>query len=240
MGKPIISQKRGKGSPTYTTPSFQFKGSNKMLSAGDAIILDFVHCRAHTAPLAVVESLETGETSLVVAAEGLKAGDVVNFGGEESAEAKRGSALMLKDIPEGSIIYNIERVPGDGGKFVRSSGVGAKLMTKTAEGIVVVLPSKKKKLFKPMCRAMLGTVAGSGRVDKPFLKAGKKFYAMKARNHLFPKTSAGAMNAVDHPFGNKRSSRKSKARVAPSNAPPGRKVGMVRAKRTGRKKGKGN
>ena len=59
---------------------------------------------------------------------------------------------------------------------------------------------------------------------------------MKAKNRLYPKVSGGSMNAVDHPFGNKRSSRKSHARVAPKNAPPGRKVGMIRARRTGRKK----
>jgi len=234
MGKPIISQKRGKGSPTYTAPSFRFKGSNRMLPEGDAMILDFLHCQAHSAPLAVVESFETGDRSLVVAAEGLKVGDVVNFGGAEDADAKTGHALKLADIPEGSMIYNIERLPGDGGKFVRSSGAGAKLLTKSPEGVVVIMPSKKKKIFKSSCRAMVGTVAGSGRVDKPFLKAGKKFHAMKAKNKLFPKTSAGAMNAVDHPFGGGRGKR-IKSKIAKRNAPPGRKVGHLRPKRTGYK-----
>ena len=61
---------------------------------------------------------------------------------------------------------------------------------------------------------------------------------MKAKNKLWPKVSGGSMNAVDHPFGNKRSSRKSKAKPTSRNAPPGRKVGMVGAKQTGRRKGK--
>ena len=97
------------------------------------------------------------------------------------------------------------------------------------------MPSKKQKQFNPRCRATIGVVAGSGRVEKPFLKAGTKFFKMKAKNKLWPKTSGGAMNAVDHPFGNKRTSRKSKARPAPRDAPPGRKVGMIRPRRTGRK-----
>ena len=59
---------------------------------------------------------------------------------------------------------------------------------------------------------------------------------MKARNKLYPIVSGSAQNAVDHPFGNKRSSRNSKARPTPKNAPPGRKVGMIGARRTGRKK----
>ena len=50
--------------------------------------------------------------------------------------------------------------------------------------------------------------------------------------------SGSAQNAVDHPFGNKRSSRKSKARPAPKNAPPGRNVGYIRPKRTGQSKSK--
>ena len=61
---------------------------------------------------------------------------------------------------------------------------------------------------------------------------------MKAKNKLWPKVSGGAQNAVDHPFGTSRSSRKSKARPCPRNAPPGRKVGALYAKRTGRKKRK--
>ena len=77
---------------------------------------------------------------------------------------------------------------------------------------------------------------GNVRLDKPFLTAGRKFFKMKATNKLWPRSSGAKMNAVDHPFGNKRSSRKSKARVAPKNAPPGRKAGMIRARRTGRKK----
>ena len=58
---------------------------------------------------------------------------------------------------------------------------------------------------------------------------------MKAKNKLWPIMSGSAQNAVDHPFGNKRTSRKSKAKPAPHNAPPGRNVGMIRPRRTGRK-----
>ena len=61
-------------------------------------------------------------------------------------------------------------------------------------------------------------------------------HMMRARNKLYPIISGGAQNAVDHPFGNKRSSRKAKARPAPRNAPPGRKVGLLRPRRTGKRK----
>ena len=67
------------------------------------------------------------------------------------------------------------------------------------------------------------------------MKAGKNYHIHKARNKLYPIVSGSAMNAVAHPFGNKRTSRKSNAKPAPRNAPPGRKVGHIRPKRTGRK-----
>jgi large subunit ribosomal protein L2 len=79
-------------------------------------------------------------------------------------------------------------------------------------------------------------VAGGGRTEKPFMRAGTRFFKMKAKNKLWPKIGGSAQNAVDHPFGNKRTSRKSKARPMSRNAPPGRKVGMIAARRTGRKK----
>ena len=109
-------------------------------------------------------------------------------------------------------------------------------MRKADNKITVLLPSKKKKIFNGGCRASIGVVAGGGRPDKPMLKAGNMHYKMKAKNKLYPIVSGGAMNAVDHPFGNARSSRKSKAKPVSKNAPPGRKVGMVGARRTGRRK----
>jgi len=56
---------------------------------------------------------------------------------------------------------------------------------------------------------------------------------MKARRKLYPIVSANSMNAADHPFGNTRSLRKSKSKPAPKNAPPGRKVGLLRPRRSG-------
>ena len=85
------------------------------------------------------------------------------------------------------------------------------------------------------CRAAIGTVAGSGRVDKPFIKAGTKFHKMHARNKLYPKVCGVSMNAVDHPFGGSSSHVKGRPTQSPRSAPPGRKVGKVAPKRTGRR-----
>lgn len=237
MGKRIIQQRRGKGSTMYRSPSFRFKGEARHLPLRDetfaGVIVDFISCPAHTAPLAQVE-YETGEWALILAPEGLKVGDQVSTGNDSSVQ--RGNTLTLQSIPEGTLICNIEQQPGDGGKFVRASGTFARVVSKTPKGVVVRMPSKAQKVFNAKCRATIGVIAGGGRTDKPILKAGVAFHKNKARNHLYPRVSASAMNAVDHPYGNKRTSRKSKARPTSRHAPPGRKVGLIAARRTGRKK----
>ncbi len=235
MGKNLIQQARGKGGPTYRAPSFRYKGKakHKIAEIKEGVVIDLVSCQGHSAPLAQVKYSD-GETGLMIAPEGLRVGQIVISG--QDAEAASGNTLPLNRIPEGAVIYNIEGQPGDGGKFVRASGTFAKLVTKLKDSVVVQLPSKKKKQFHPDCRASIGVVAGGGRTDKPLLRAGNAYYKYKAKNKLWPVVSGSAMNAVDHPFGNARSSRKSKAKPISRNAPPGRKVGMIAAKRTGRKK----
>lgn len=232
MGKTITSVKRGKGSVTYTVPSFRFIGPSQILNKNEAQVIDIVTSQAHSAPVLILR-YEDDTHSITVAPEGIRLGDSIKI---NSQEQKTGNFSKLKDLPVGADIYNIERVPGDGGKFVRSSGGSAKIMSKTVAGITIKLPSKKLKTFHPDCRANLGIVAGGGRKEKPFFKAGRKYYAMKARNKYWPITSATKMNAADHPFGNTRSLRKAKAKPAPKNAPAGRNVGAIRPRKTGRGK----
>ncbi len=238
MGKRIIAQARGKGGPRYRAPSFKYAGevAHKSWSEGTfkGTIRAFVHCPGHSTPLARIE-YDDGEEVLAFAAEGLARGDTITTGTNIPIEI--GNSTHLKNIPEGAPVYNIEATPGDGGKFARASGTFAKVLARYVDRVLVKLPSKKIKELHPDCRATIGVLAGGGRLEKPFLKAGRKYYRMKARNKLYPRISGGAVNAVDHPFGNKRTSRKSKARPAPKNAPPGRNVGMIRPRRTGRKTG---
>ncbi len=233
MGKRLIQQKRGKGSPTYRRHSFRSPGKAKVKNRGNATILDLFHSRFHTAPLAKVK-YQDGQEGLLIAPEGLRIGQEIEIGDDASLEL--GNTLPLKSLPEGSLIYNIEKQPGDGGKFVRASGGVARVVGKTKTTVIVQLPSKKRKPFNPDCKASLGVVAGGGRKEKPLLKAGTKFHLMKAKNKYWPKVSGTAMNAVDHPLGGKRTGRKGRPTIAPKNAPPGRKVGMLRPRHTGRNK----
>lgn len=237
MGKNLISQRRGRGTTSFRAPSFKFKGESKVPAFQEetsGVVVDIIHCPAHTAPMAVIE-YESGDVSMMIAPESLFVGTELKV---STTEIKNGYVVALENIPEGTSIYNVESQPGDGGKFVRASGAFAKVGPKVPGGITIVFPSKIKKVLNSSCRATIGVVAGGGRTDKPILKAGNAFYKAKARNHLWPVVSGSAMNAVAHPFGNKRTARKSKNRPIPRNAPPGRKVGCVAARRTGQKKGK--
>src|SRR3989344_2305685 len=123
MGKSLIQQKRGKGSPRYIAPSHRWAGESKYRSdtSLQGKIIEFVDCSGHSAPLARIRYTD-GEECLLVAVEGLSIGDVV---GSQGAD---GSTMMLREIPEGTLVCNIELQPGDGGKFVRAGGTFAKVL----------------------------------------------------------------------------------------------------------------
>lgn len=235
MGKRLVQQARGRGGPTYRAPSFRYVGEARYnrVEVSSAKVVDFVHCAGHTAPL-VRMAYNNGDTGVIIAADNLRVGKEIAIG--KDAPIETGNVLPLENIPEGTLIFNIECVPGDGGKFVRSSGTFAKVLSKLRGGVIVLLPSKKTKTFSPQCKASIGNCAGGGRVDKPFVKAGNHYYWMKARNKLWPLVKGVARNAVDHPFGGSCSRHKGKPTIAPKNAPPGRKVGMIHPRRSGRKK----
>ena len=235
MGKRIIARRRGRGG-RYRSFSFRFKTQVKHRDYKDDImgkVLNIIHCPGHTSPLAEV-LYDDGIKTFIIAPEGIAVGDRIGCG--KKINLTNGSLSTLGSIPEGSLIYNIEGVPGDGGMYVKSAGTSARVVSKSADTVVVTLPSKKQKEFSSECRAMIGVAAGSGRSEKPFVRAGKKWFAMRARGRLYPKTAAVAMNAVDHPFGSGRGRHMGKPSVPPRNAPAGRKVGQIKARRTGWKR----
>ncbi|HIH25979.1 MAG TPA: 50S ribosomal protein L2 [Nanoarchaeota archaeon] len=238
MGRRITSQARGRGTRRYISLRHRYKGearnkSNIQNESHFGTVITLEHSPAHSAPIALVR-YDDGEEGYIIAPEGIAIGDTISIG--KGAEIKTGCTLSLLDIPDGSSIYNIEQIKGDGGRFVRASGTFAKILSKTKNGVTILMPSKKEKIFNSNCMATIGIVAGGGRTDKPFVKAGNRWHAMRARGKLYPITSAVAKNAVDHPFGSGRGRHMGKPSVPPRFAPPGRKVGQIHAKRTGRKR----
>ncbi len=172
--------------------------------------------------------------NLVLAPESIQIEDEIECG--ISAPISFGNTLPLKEIPEGTPIYDIENRPGDGGRFVRSSGTYASLITHDANQAVVELPSGELKSFNPKCRASIGVVAGGGRKEKPFLKAGNRWHALNAKGKKMMTVRGVAMNAVDHPHGGGNRQHPGVPTTISRHASPGRKVGSIAAKRTGKRR----
>ena len=236
MGRRIQGQRRGRGSPTFRAPSHRYKqelthkdNEDGELLAGE--VVDVEHDPARSAPVARVQ-FEDGDERLVLAPEGVGIGDAIEVG--ISAAIEPGNTLPLGEIPEGVPVCNVESQPGDGGVFARASGVNADLVTHEQNVTVVQLPSGEVKRLSPECRATIGVVAGGGRTEKPFVKAGKKHHKMKARGTKWPRVRGVAMNAVDHPFGGGGRQHPGRPKSVSKNAPPGRKVGDLGSRRTGR------
>ncbi|HKL28868.1 MAG TPA: 50S ribosomal protein L2 [Natrialbaceae archaeon] len=236
MGRRIQGQRRGRGTSTFRAPSHRYKAdlSHKRTEDADVLsgtVVGIEHDPARSAPVAEIE-FEDGDRRLVLAPEGVGVGDEMQIG--ISAAIEPGNTLPLAEIPEGVPVCNVERQPGDGGKFARASGTSADLITHDRDAAVVQLPSGEVKRLDPECRATVGVVAGGGRTEKPHVKAGKKYHKMKARGTKWPRVRGVAMNAVDHPFGGGGRQHPGQPKSVSRNAPPGRKVGDISSRRTGR------
>ena len=236
MGKRIIQQARGKGSHTYRVKRKAFKYELKYPPriSGEGTVSKLFDSSAHSAPLAKIKYSEG--FFYMPAFKGMVEGQKISFPEKGNSESiKEGDILKLKDIPVKTQVYNLESRPGDGGVFIKTAGSNGTVSRIIGEFVHVMMPSKKEKKFNKNCRAIIGVVAGAGRLDKPLLKAGKKYHIKKAKSKLWPRTSAVKMNAIDHPFGSGRG-KNPKSKIAKRNAPPGRKVGLLRPRRTGKKK----
>jgi len=234
MGKRIIPRARGKGGPRYVSPSHRFLGRVEYVPVTGITgrVKDIVHDPGRSAPVAIVK-FEDGKEILHIAPEGLRAGDMIVYGGEPSV----GNVLPLGKIPEGTKVFCVETYPGSGPKMCRSSGVFAIVVGKREGVTTVQFPSGKLKDLNENCRASIGIPAGGGRVEKPFVKAGKKTYAMLARGRLYPRSKGVSMTPTDHPYGG-RQKRPRPSKSVSRNAPPGAKVGSISSRRTGKRRGK--
>lgn len=99
-------------------------------------------------------------------------------------------------MPEGTIVCNLEEKSGDRGKVARTSGNYATVVSHNPETkrTRVKLPSGVKKVYPSANRAMIGIVAGGGRIDKPMLKAGRAYHKYKAKRNCWPRVRGVAMN----------------------------------------------
>jgi large subunit ribosomal protein L2 len=237
MGKRILQRRRGKAGIQFRAPS---KGKIAPVryprigaESGTATVTAILDERGRSAPLAQVR-LDKNRFTYLPAVAGMSVGQEFSLG--PAARPTEGNVMPLSGIPEGTRICNIELRPGDGGKLVRASGTSAVLFSKANGRAILRLPSGKNILVSDGCRATIGEIAGGGRREKPFLTAGARHHAMRASGRVYPRMRGIAMAVVYHPFGGGRHQHPGKSTSTSRNAPPGRKVGLIAPRKTGRKR----
>lgn len=135
-----------------------------------------------------------GDKRYIVAPIGLKVGDTVVSGPD--ADIKPGNALPLSAIPMGTMVHNVELLPGKGAQLVRAAGATAQLMAKEGEYATLRLPSGEFRKVPVRCRATVGQVGNTEHENVSLGKAGRKRWLGRR-----PHTRGSVMNPVDHPHG---------------------------------------
>jgi large subunit ribosomal protein L2 len=197
MGKRLRTQRRGRGGSHYRSPSHRHVDDVRLphMETGVGTIRDLIQAPGRTSPLAVIDL--KGKTDYQIAVEGTKVGQQIAIGTDKIVA---GNITALSKIPEGTLVHNVEGTPGDGGRYAKTAGASATVISR-GETVMVLMPSGQMKEFNPNCRAVIGVVAGGGRTDKPLAKAGKNYLTLRSRSVANKVVSGVAMNAVDHPHG---------------------------------------
>ncbi len=148
-----------------------------------------------TARLALVE-YPNKERRYVICPEGLKVGNEIISSNEKNTEIKTGNTLLLRYIPSGTMIHNIELMKGMGGQIVRSAGSTAQITAKEDASAHIRLPSGEIRRISLDCHATIGQVSNIEHEAITWGKAGR----MRWRG-IRPTVRGAAMNPVDHPHG---------------------------------------
>jgi len=246
MGRVIRGQRKGKGG-IFKAHCVKRVGAAKFRKLDYAerngyirgLVKEIVHDPGRGAPLAKVYFRNPYkfkiDKRLFVAPEGMHTGQFIYCG--KKASLTIGNVLPIGDMPEGTIVCNVEEKHADRGSLARASGRFAIILGHGEKGTQLKLPSGKKKTVAPTCRAMVGVISGGGRIEKPILKAGNAYWKYKAKRNCWPRVRGVAMNPVDHPHGGGNHQHIGHPSTCSRRAPPGQKCGLIAARRTGRIRG---
>lgn len=249
MGRVLRAQRKGRQNGVFKARTITRKGPAKFRVFDYAerhgyvkgVIKEIIHDPGRGAPLAKVVFRHPYKFRLAketfIATEDMYTGQFIYCG--KKAQLKVGNVLPLGSMPEGSLVCNVEEHVGDRGGLARASGEYATIVAHNPDNGTtrLRLPSGAKKVIKSECRAAVGIVAGGGRLDKPVLKAGRSYHKYKAKRNCWPKVRGVAMNPVEHPHGGGNHQHIGHPSTVSRDAPPGQKVGLIAARRTGRVRG---
>ena len=167
-----------------------FKRNNKDIPAN---VKSIEYDPNRTAFIALLNYVD-GEKRYIIAPQGLEVGSQVVSG--DTAAPEIGNALLLKNMPLGTVVHNIELQPGKGGSMARSAGTYAQLNAKEEKYCVLKMPSGELRKVLSMCMATVGIVSNSDHALQSMGKAGRNRW-----KGIRPRTRGVAMNPVDHPMG---------------------------------------
>ena len=146
-----------------------------------------------TANIALI-SYTDGVKAYIIAPKGLKVGDKVESG--ENADIKVGNCLPLANIPEGTMVHNVELKAGKGGQMARSAGSSVQILGREGKYTLLRLASGEVRKVLSTCRATIGEV---GNADHELVKIGKA--GRKRHMGIRPTVRGSVMNPNDHPHG---------------------------------------
>ena len=189
QGKITVRHQGGGNRQKYRIRDFKRNGKDGI----PAKVIGIEYDPNRTANIALI-CYADGEKAYILAPEGLTDGMTVVSGPE--AEVRVGNCLALADIPVGTLVHNIELMPGKGGQMVRSAGNSAQLMAKEGKYATLRLPSGEMRMVPIGCRATIGVV-GNG--DHNLIKIGKA--GRKRHMGIRPTVRGSVMNPNDHPHG---------------------------------------
>jgi large subunit ribosomal protein L2 len=135
-----------------------------------------------------------GDKRYILAPQQLAVGDEVRSG--KGADIRPGNALPLREMPTGTVVHNVEIVPGRGGKLGRAAGSAIQVVAKEGRMVSLRLPSSEVRMVPADCRATVGSLSNPEHQNIKIGKAGRARHKGKR-----PQTRGVAMNPVDHPHG---------------------------------------
>jgi len=187
-GRITVRHKGGGAKRLYRIVDF---GQRRIDEAAKVIAVEYDPYR--TAFLILLEYAD-GEKRYQIAPGDIAVGDEIVCA--EKAEIKTGNRMKLKNIPGGTMVYNIELEPGRGGKIVRSAGTTAKVLAHEGKYVHIEMPSSEVRKILEECYATVGTVSHAEWRYVVIAKAGRN--RLRGRR---PTVRGSAMNPVDHPHG---------------------------------------
>ena len=146
-----------------------------------------------TAFIALVK-YDDGELAYILAPQRVAPGDKVVAG--ERVDVKPGNAMLLGQMPVGTICHNVEMKPGKGGQIARSAGAYVQLVGRDRGLVIVRLNSGEQRYLRADCMGTVGAVSNPDNSNQTLAKAGRRRWM-----GVKPLTRGVAKNPVDHPHG---------------------------------------